>query len=158
MNTQADLQSNAAIMSILKKNVDQPNGLHWVLLRPAGPAGAAAEPMQAANDPAINELLAEYGMDHFADVQTQRWLNLTPEVQKTFEALTRIAATDAEQSGLRPTRLVLDVEMGGFLYATVGNHGILFAATLDQQTMNDGSAERMLVKIVSELNAELDKA
>lgn len=46
------------------------------------------------------------------------------------------------------SRLVLDVEVGGLLYAAVEGRGWVFAATLNQQAMNKGNAEKHLVDIV----------
>jgi hypothetical protein len=76
------------------------------------------------------------------------WNNVVDKIHRSYQTLTEAAISRADRKSLRLTRLVLDVEMGGILYAAVADFGWVFAATLNQQAMNHGQAEESLSRIV----------
>jgi hypothetical protein len=148
------------IKKILKDSIEQTPGVHWASFRAVGCADNPTVDEHEANVPAVQELLVQYGLEHSADEQVRRWLTLREEVHRTFESLAdRISGAAFDNITKikpgRPTRLVLDVEVGGFLCASTGDRGLVFVATLDQQVMNDASAERCLAQIACELTKVL---
>jgi hypothetical protein len=84
-------------------------------------------------------------------MQRQWWKKVVPQVRKEFQRIRRILQEQNEAEPMTPTRLVFDLEMGGLLCALVDENGWVFATTLGQEVMNQGHAERGLVKMVQEL-------
>jgi hypothetical protein len=90
-----------------------------------------------------------------AEQQVELWDARIREVERSFQQLENAAA--AESPGRHLKRLVLDVEVGGIMYAAVGDYGSVFAATLSQLAMNSGKAEGQFVKIAEELLIALSR-
>ncbi len=105
----------------------------------------------------LEGVLHRYGLNHARDEQLDSWNAVLPEVHESFWQLEAARRESAKAGPSRATRLVLDIDMGGLLYAAVGEHGWVFAATLHQQAMNNGRAERELTEIVHRLGAILER-
>jgi len=89
------------------------------------------------------------GFGRTAKAQREWWDAAINSVRESFQHIKKIIQTPKDE--VTPTRLVFDVEMGGLLCALADENGWVFAATLSQEAMNDGYAERGLVKLVQEL-------
>jgi hypothetical protein len=130
-------------------------GLDYAVYLPAGVFDGAFSPQSLkhkARGRFLKEKLGRYGFVHTPDEQLNCWDQLIEELHKSLQIVSGLS-TDAGTRGMTATRLVLDVEMGGLLYAVVRGGGWLFAATLDQQSMNDGRAEKSLIKLARDLDA-----
>jgi hypothetical protein len=151
------------IEGLLRKEVareDGQDGLQFIVFLPKGPVGAlgsASASARAANFEAIKKLIHLHGLDvlrsgaHTAEEQVRLWEDRLQPVQEFFEKVQRESPPGPEGSLASLTRLVLDIEVGGLLYATVGDYGWVYAATFDQQPLNTGEAESHLIRVVDGL-------
>lgn len=106
----------------------------------------------------LRDSLARLGLPHNDAHQVDLWRQVLPKIYHSFQEVQRLQVRNPlpdDKPPLRLERLVLDVEVGGLLLAVVGDQGWIFAATLDQQAMNDGSAERALAELVEDVGVEL---
>jgi hypothetical protein len=159
------------IKAILKSIVSQPEGLHFAMFLPIGPGGVAEisdnNPWEVNRDGLITTLRI-YGLGHSskgksgggalsaadlelaADNQVELWKQGIAEIEKSFRQVEK-AARERTKRPVSLSRLVLDVEVGGVLYAALEGNGWIFAATLNQQSMNEGGAEKQLAEIVEKV-------
>jgi hypothetical protein len=137
------------LQRILGHEADKSEGLHFAVFLPRAP-DLPGNP-QAVNQAALETMIRVHGWGdrHTVEEQVRLWKERIPEIGQSFRALD--SAAQAEQPERRLTRLVVDVEVGGVLYAAIEDHGWVFAATLSQQAMNNGRAERQLVEIIHRL-------
>lgn len=150
----------SGIESLLQSTVGRRNGLQFIAFIPDSHLESAfpgARP-QAANWENLRALIRLHGLDalgHTAEQQVETWLRSVGPIAGFFNKLKRLEPLEADGVSSALTRVVLDVETGGLFYAPVGSYGWVFAATLDQQTMNSGEAEKHLVNTVKHLHAKL---
>ena len=147
---------------LLQELLKRLNGLQFIVFLPGGDCDASfsGRRPRAANIKSIDILIGLHGLDrlgHTWEQQVTIWETKIAPVASFFDELDKAGPLDAD--GTRPslTRVVLDVEVGGLFYATVGGYGRLFAATLDQQPLNTGLAEKHLIAAVKELENLLSK-
>jgi hypothetical protein len=137
--------------------VKLPDGLQFIVFLPVCSASApvTAAP-RAANYTSIDVLIRLHGLDRLGNTaqrQVEIWESKISPIAKCFAELDKAGPTEPDGRPSSLTRLVLDVEVGGIFYATVGNHGCVFAATLDQQPLNSGLAEKYLITAVNRLDS-----
>jgi hypothetical protein len=136
------------LQGILGHTADGIDGLHFAVFRPNVPGAPANKPV--FNEPALQTVLQLYGWEsRTVEEQVEVWGQCTDAVRRSFQELADAAQNEKAKRRLR--RLVMDVEVGGLLYAAVEDYGWVFAATLSQQSMNTGRAEWQLVEMVREL-------
>jgi hypothetical protein len=160
----------------LKRMLDQPEGLHLAVCLPAGADGSpqlSGPNPRHVNKEALKTTIRIYGLerclatqpsdstltaaellDHAAEEQVRLWETGIPEVDRSFHRMEK-AAMQRYGRPINLKRLVLDVEVGGVLYAAVEGYGWIFAATLNQQAMNKGNAEQQLTSIVDMVRKEI---
>jgi hypothetical protein len=131
----------------LQSTVDLPDGPQFIVFIPDSRYEGAFRNgwPQAANFKAIEALIRLHGLDtlgHTPQRQVELWQRIVAPVANFFWKLKDLEPLEADGAPSTLTRAVLDGEVGGLLYAAVGSHGWLFAATLDQQPMNSGLAEK----------------
>jgi hypothetical protein len=139
------------IQQILDKIIGDYSTLQYIVFIPMASPNTN---MAAYNEGEIKKMIDLHGLDrvgHRPQSQIKLWNERIAAVARFYEALGGAEAVKAEGISLSPTRLVLDVEVGGLFYTTVGSYGWLFAATLDQQPLNSGLAEQHLIRIRDEL-------
>jgi hypothetical protein len=153
------METAAAIKEVLRKVVGTSlkglEGLHFAAFlspRPDGSPEEPAENRQAVNEEALWTMLKLHNLGHGVKDQVGLWNKLIPEVHRSFLAVQKGVSSRADGNPRSLKRLVLDVEVGGVMYAPIEDRGWVFAATLNQQTMNDGSAEQNLLEIVVKLS------
>jgi hypothetical protein len=152
----------------LKRILDQPEGLHFAVCLPARADGSpqfSGPNPRYVNKEALKTTIRIYGLEQCLALQTgnaaftaaelldnaaleqvRLWEAGIPEVDRSFHRMQK-AATQRYGRPISLKRLVLDVEVGGVLYAAVEGYGWIFAATLNQQAMNKGKAEQQLTSI-----------
>ena len=139
------------VQRILDKIIGDYNTLQYIVFMPAASLNAI---LIAHNEGEIEKMIDLHGLDrigHRPQSQIRLWNERIAAVARLYEALGSAEAVRSEGISLSPTRLILDVEVGGLFYITVGSYGWLFAATLDQQPLNTGLAEQHLIGIKDEL-------
>ena len=111
---------------------------------------------------AIEALIRLHGLDalgHTPQRQVEIWQRTVTPVANFFWKLKKHGVRWRMTLAPPPlTRVVLDVEAGGLFYAAVGSHGWLFAATLDQQPMNSGLAEKHFVATAKSILNAMDES
>jgi hypothetical protein len=114
-------------------------------------ATVEAEAWDAAQ---IARRLPELPVERTLDAQVKEWRELAAELHASIKGLDVIVA-GAQQGANR--RVFLDVEYGGFFFAYIRPPGpageclYLFAATLDQQRINDEAADHRFAMLVEAL-------
>jgi hypothetical protein len=154
---------HSRISALLEDLVKIPDGLQFIVFIPAPQCEQtfSGKCPQAANLESIETLIHLHGLhnlDHTAGQQIEAWLQC---IAPTHEFFNKLSDLQPMESGGTPTslaRAVFDVEAGGLFWGTVGNSGWVFAATLDQQPLNSGSAERHLVAAVKAIKGALKKS
>jgi hypothetical protein len=148
---------------LLQGMLERPGGLQYIVFLPGDgyDASMLGRRPRAANSKSIDILIRLHGLDrlgHTWEQQVTIWETKIAPVANFFDELDKAGPLEAD--GTRPSlaRVVLDVEVGGLFYATVGSYGWVFAATLDQQPLNTGLAERHLIATVKELESLLTEA
>jgi hypothetical protein len=141
------------ILANILRRADGVECLHFAVFLRNPPDGLPSP--QGANMPALETMIGlyEWGGRNAAAEQIGLWKERIAETAQSFQELDRAARGEARagERDRRLTRLVLDIEVGGILCAAVEDHGWVFAATLSQQSMNSGRAERQLVEIAREV-------
>ena len=128
--------------------------LHFAVVLPSGMGGLPTIPEivpHVVNESTLATMLSLHNLRHGVSDQVLLWRKLVPDVHRSFLALESSTPVRPDRKPRRLQRLVLDVEVGGILYAPIGDCGWVFAATLNQQAMNDGSAEQDLIRMVNKL-------
>ena len=153
----------SGIEYLLQSAVDFPDGLQFIVFIPDGRHEKVFRRgwPQAANLKAIEALIRLHGLDavgHTPQRQVEIWQRTVTPVSEFFWKLRSMESLEDDGAPTALTRVVLDVEVGGLLYATVGSHGWLFAATLDQQPMNSGWAEKHFVATAKSILNAMDKS
>jgi hypothetical protein len=148
---------------LLQRMVELPEGLQFIVFLPGGRCDAALSGTKprAVNYQSIDVLIRLHGLDglgHTPRRQVEIWETRIAPVAKFFSELGKAEPFEADGSPSSLTRVILDVEVGGLFYATVGGHGWVFAATLDQQPLNSGLAEKRLIATVKSLENLLNKS
>jgi hypothetical protein len=147
---------------LLQRTVDLLDGLQFVVFVPdrrLGEAFSDAWP-HAANLRAIEALIRLHGLEalgHTAERQVEIWQQSVAPVANFFSKLWSLEPLEADGAPSSLTRVVLDAEVGGLFYGTVGSYGWLFAATLDQQPLNTGLAEQHFAAAVKHIAGALDE-
>ncbi len=150
------------IQGHLQSAVDNSDGLHFIILIPSGAyqeAFPAGRP-QAANRQAIDALIRLQGLDalgHTWQRQLELWRDMAASVSHFFERCRRIQPLEADGAPSTLNRAVIDVEIGGLFYAAIVGFGGVFAATLDQQRVTSGVAEKRFVMAASRIERALNK-
>ncbi len=157
--------------SELKRIIDQPEGLHFAWCLPSAPDGSlqlSGARLRAVNKEALKTTIRIYGLERCLTLQTndtiltaklsywtaqpmsqvRLWETGIPEIDQHAHRQMEVTQPGRRATPMRLKRLVLDVEVGGVLYAAVEGYGWVFAATLNQQAMNKGKAEEQLASIV----------
>ena len=152
----------SGIEFLLQSAVDLPDGLQFIVFIPDSRYERAFRNgwPQAANFDAIEALIRLHGLDtlgHTPRRQVEIWQRTVAPVAHFFWKLKDLEPLEADAGPSSLTRVVLDVEAGGLLYAAVGSHGWLFAATLDQQPMNSGLAEKHFVDAAKSILDAMDE-
>jgi hypothetical protein len=153
----------SGIEFLLQSAVDLPDGLQFIVFIPDSRYERAFRNgwPQAANFEAIEALIRLHGLDtlgHTPQRQVEAWQRTVAPVANFFWKLKDLETLEDDAGPSSLTRVVLDVEAGGLFYAAVGGHGWLFAATLDQQPMNSGLAERHFVAAAKSILDEMDES
>jgi hypothetical protein len=153
----------SGIEFLLQSAVDLPDGLQFIVFIPDSRHERAFRKgwPQAANFDAIEALIRLHGLDilgHTPQRQVEIWQRTVAPVANFFWKLKDLEPVEAEAGPSSLTRAVLDGEVGGLLYAAVGSHGWLFAATLDQQPMNSGMAEKHFVAAAKSILDEMEES
>ena len=102
-----------------------------------------------------------HGLDtlgHTPQRQAEIWQRTVAPVANFFWKLKDVEPLEDDAGPSSLTRVVLDVEAGGLFYGAVGGHGWLFAATLDQQPMNSGLAEKHFVPTAKSMLDAMDES
>lgn len=147
-----------SIKRTLDECVTRGGGLDYVvyLERDGDRPGQVLEANSATRNPAnLEKALREQALTHSVVRQKELWNDAIGAVHDSFMRIQRLPDSDGKP--VKMSRLVLDVEIGGLLYAAVGEHGWVFAATLSQKSMNDSRAEADLVDVVADLARILDE-
>ncbi len=153
----------SGIEPLLQRTVVLPDGLQFIVFIPdsryqkAFPGGRP----QAANLDAIEALIRLHGLDtlgHTPQRQVQLWQRTVEPVGNFFWKLRSLEPLETDGAPTSLTRAVLDVETGGLLYAAVGSYGWLFGATLDQQPMNSGMAEKHFATTAKNILNAMDES
>jgi hypothetical protein len=99
----------------------------------------------------LKQLLGRFsGPGATPDEQISLWEQLLPRVHHTMTVLDR----ELVRAGLgENVRVVLDVDMGAYIYHRINSHTVLFGATLDQAQISNGQCNREMKQMVSELQA-----
>jgi hypothetical protein len=156
-----EVRLRSGVLSHLQRTVDHRNGLQFIAFIPDSHLETAfpgAWP-QTANLRNIEALIRLHGLDfleHTAERQVEIWRRSVAPIANFFNKLKNPELPEADGASSSLTRIVLDVETGGLFYAPVGSHGWVFGATLDQQPMNSGQAEKHFVAAVKHLHGELN--
>jgi hypothetical protein len=151
------------IADLLRETVidsEQVEGLHYAVFLPRGPDGLPLMSFgnsRVVNDKAIETMLRLLGIGHPPEEQVRLWDGCILDLHRSFQSLETFAQSKAKGRDPHLARLVLDLEVGGVFYAAVDDFGWLFAATLNQQSMNDGRAEAQLSKIGRALRSVLSR-
>ncbi len=152
----------SGIEFLLQSAVDLPDGLQFIVFIPDSRYERSFRNgwPQAANFDAIEALirLEDWIPGHTSAAASGDWQRTVAPVANFFWKLKDLEPLEADAGPTSLTRVVLDVEAGGLLYAAVGGHGWLFAATLDQQPMNSGFAEKHFVATAKSLLDEMDES
>jgi hypothetical protein len=157
---EAVLHSRIALL--LQDIVNAPGGLQFIVFIP-DPQYEQAFPgirPQAANYDSIDTLIRLHGLHnlgHTSQQQVEAWLQCIGPVRDFFNNLRELEPLKPGGAPTSLTRVVLDVEAGGLFWATVGNYGKLFAATMDQQPLNTGVAERHFAGAVKAIRDALKR-
>jgi hypothetical protein len=152
----------SSIERLLQDQVAAPDGLQFIVFIPDSrfeKAFSGAQP-QAANHQSIGTLIQLHGLHtlgHTPERQVEIWQRGIGPVRNFFNKLQNLDALEPGGAPSSLTRVVLDVEVGGIFCAAVGNFGWVFAATLDQQPLNTGAAERHFAGAVKKLHAALKR-
>ena len=151
------------IESCLQKALVRLEGLQFIVFLPGEGCGASlsGKRPRAANYKSIDVLIHLHGLDrlgHTPQQQVEIWETKIAPVAKFFDELDKAAPIEEDGSPTSLTRAVLDVEVGGLFYATVGSYGWVFAATLDQQPLNTGLSEKHLIAAVKQLETLLNES
>jgi hypothetical protein len=119
-------------------------------------AGMNGAPDLLIVNKSYNEKYLKYLLERFSgpsntlDEQVGLWEQLLPKVHKAMISLDYQLVKTGQGENVR---VVLDVDMGGFLYNRIDSHTVLFGATLDQAQMNNGSCDKEMQQMVSEIQA-----
>jgi hypothetical protein len=130
---------------------------------PENSVSSLVDGIDAINVRAIKLLQHDFGYpasDDMESKQVSAWMSLVSAVGNSFQSLDKGSALKGMDNMLRASRLVLDIEVGGFIFGAVGAEGWLFAATLNQQAMNSGEAENLFIDVAGVLEQTIqgDKA
>jgi len=151
---------NSRVERLLEDQVMARDGLQFIVFIPDGPYEKkfSDPPPQAANRKSIDALIHLHGLHelgHTSERQVEIWQRCISPVRNFFNKCQTLEQIEPDGSASSLTRLVLDVEVGGMFFAAVGNYGWIFAATLNQQPLNTGAAEKHLASTVKELHSAL---
>jgi hypothetical protein len=151
------------VKDVLQRVVDRSDGLDYAVFLARDPQDEKAPPRlpqreECGVNRALQSVLDRYGLGHKPEEQLAAWDGVLPRIHASFLALEVSRKASAQGGPVRATCLVLDIDMGGLLYAAVGELGWVFAATLHQEAMNNGRAERELVEIVRDITQLLKPA
>jgi hypothetical protein len=80
--------------------------------------------------------------------QVQIWDDIARQVHRSVDQMDKSFRASSQGENVR---VVFDIEMGGFFYTRLSSDRYLFAATLDQTTMNDNSCDRDVQNLVHAL-------
>ena len=153
---------HSRIAALLQDLVKAPNGLQFIVFIPAPQyehAFSGTRP-QAANLESIETLIRLHGLlnlGHTSQQQVEAWQQCIAPARDCFNKLRDLEPLESGGTPTSLTRAVFDVEAGGRFWATVGSYGWVFAATLDQQPLNTGGAEKHLVAAVKAIKGALKR-
>jgi hypothetical protein len=150
------------IEHLLQNQVKAPGGLQFIVFVPDSryeKVFSGTQP-QAANHQSIDTLIRLHGLHtlgHTSERQVEIWQRGIGPVRNFFNKLRSLEPLEPGGPASSLTRVVLDVEVGGIFCAAIGSYGWVFAATLDQQPLNTGVAERHFAVAVKEIRAALNR-
>jgi hypothetical protein len=145
------------VREMLQAAVDRGEYIQLMVFYPKEPRNSVSslvDGIDAVNVRAIKLLQHDFGYSASDDMESQQissWMSLVSAVGNSFQSLDKGSALKGINNMLRANRLVLDIEVGGFIFGVVGTEGWLFAATLNQQAMNSGEAENLFIDVAGVL-------
>ena len=147
--------AHSTIVDILDDTMKRAKGLDYVVFAIMLPA-AGADPvaLQASIQARSRGSLLDSRLKRFAlrgrtsDEQAKRWEMV---LQRVITTLAELDQTFINAGQGANSRVVFDVDMGGYFLTRIGHHAVLFGATLDQAEVNGGRCEREMYHIVSQI-------
>jgi hypothetical protein len=113
--------------------------------------GEALEKIESCPDEGMLRWhLRRFALPGNIDDQVKTWDEIARRLHQSLQNLDQTFRRSGQGEN---SRVVFDIEMGGFIYTRLHHDRFLFAATLDQSYMNDDSCARDVQRLVKALMA-----
>jgi hypothetical protein len=156
-DTLAEVSLIQDILDFAVKFRRPPIGLNYVIYATTSFSGSKDSTPEvrplvtSSNRKYLQKLLKQFsGPSKTAEEQLLLWDRLLPKIHTSLLVLDHALVETGQGENVR---VVLDVDMGGYFYSRIGTHAILFGSTIDQAQINNGTCDREMNQMVSEIQA-----